>query len=269
MIRRGGRVSSWGIAGSAVDAGVTGRAWLGASRGGAVDVAALALANRLVGNDEDAVGLESSGGLDVVFDAPATIAIAGAQAVVEVRDAPPVGWGSPVTVSAGARVRIVRVVDGVRTYLAVRGGLVMAADGTWATGTEPSRPPAGHVAVPRRRTSEVRVWPGPRLELLVPEAWGALTTTSFTVSTSNRVGVRLSGATIRHASDARLASEGMVEGAIQIPPDGSPIVMLADHPTTGGYPVAAVVDHADLGVVAQAAPGSTLRFVDATRRRPR
>ena len=60
-----------------------------------------------------------------------------------------------------------------------------------------------------------------------------------------------------------LPSEGLVEGAVQVPPDGNPIVMLADHPTTGGYPVIAVVDPADIAAVAQAAPGTTLRFVAA------
>jgi allophanate hydrolase subunit 2 len=63
-----------------------------------------------------------------------------------------------------------------------------------------------------------------------------------------------------------LPSEGLIEGAVQVPPDGLPIVMLADHPTTGGYPVVAVVDPADIVTLAQAAVGGTVRFVDARRR---
>jgi allophanate hydrolase subunit 2 len=66
---------------------------------------------------------------------------------------------------------------------------------------------------------------------------------------------------LRRVRAGELPSEGMVEGAVQVPPDGQPIVMLADHPTTGGYPVLAVVDPRDLGEVAQAAPGTMLRFV--------
>jgi allophanate hydrolase subunit 2 len=77
---------------------------------------------------------------------------------------------------------------------------------------------------------------------------------------SDRVGARLSGPALVRSRHEELPSEGLVEGAIQVPPDGQPIVMLADHPTTGGYPVIAVVDPADLRHVAQAAPGTTLRF---------
>jgi allophanate hydrolase subunit 2 len=77
------------------------------------------------------------------------------------------------------------------------------------------------------------------------------------------VGVRLAGPAIRTAGRGELPSEGLVEGAVQVPPDGRPIVMLADHPVTGGYPVIAVVDRADLEVIAQAPPGSSVGFVTA------
>jgi allophanate hydrolase subunit 2 len=80
---------------------------------------------------------------------------------------------------------------------------------------------------------------------------------------SDRVGVRLHGEPLVRTNHAELPSEGLVEGAIQVPPDGQPIVMLADHPTTGGYPVIAVVDVADLWLVAQRGAGGRLRFTRA------
>ena len=83
------------------------------------------------------------------------------------------------------------------------------------------------------------------------------------VTDTSRVGTRFGGEPLRRSRLDELPSEGMVEGAVQVPPDGLPIVMLADHPTTGGYPVIAVVDPADISVVAQAAPGTTLRFTAA------
>jgi allophanate hydrolase subunit 2 len=78
--------------------------------------------------------------------------------------------------------------------------------------------------------------------------------------TSNRIGVRLSGVALERAVEQELPSEGIVEGAIQVPNDGQPLIFLADHPTTGGYPVIAVVDAADIGRIAQARPGDSLRF---------
>ena len=77
---------------------------------------------------------------------------------------------------------------------------------------------------------------------------------------SNRVGLRLSGPPLRTAGDRELPTEGLVEGALQVPPNGQPILMLADHPVTGGYPVLAVVDEAAIPLAAQARPGDRIRF---------
>ncbi|MFZ9629533.1 MAG: biotin-dependent carboxyltransferase family protein [Ilumatobacteraceae bacterium] len=258
-------VTAWGIAGSVVDLGVVGRGWLGAPRGGAVDPGALRLGNRLVGSDEAAAGLETSGGLEVRVLAPVTMVCTGAVAEVAVTGGPPMGWGSPVTLPAGAVVRVVRVVDGLRSYLAIRGG-VSAGGSLLGVGPEPSARPSLAAAVPQPRRTTARIWPGPRLDLFDASAWHALTSAPFTVSSASRVGVRLEGPRLERRMPVTLASEGLVEGAVQVPPDGLPIVMLADPPTTGGYPVAAVVDRGDLEVLAQAAPGSSVRFVDATAR---
>ena len=259
-------VTTWGVAGSVVGLGVEGRASLGASRGGAVDVEALRLANRLVGNPDGAFGIETSGGLELVLRSPATVAATGALADIVVHNGPPLGWGSPVSLPAGAIVRVARLVDGARTYVAVRGGL-HEGDGSLDIGSEPSAPPSAHAAVPRARSTSVRLWPGPRLDRFVTSAWATLTSSTLVVTSTSRVGVRLAGVHLERTTTDELSSEGMVEGAVQVPPDGNPIVMLADHPTTGGYPVVGVVDPRDLGALAQAAPGSTVEFSDATRRR--
>lgn len=253
------RVVSWGIAGSVVDAGHPGRAWLGQSRGGAVDSASLALANRLVGNDESGAGIESSGGLTLEFDEPTMVACTGAVAEVSVRGGPPIGWGGPVVLPSGATLRIGRLLDGARCYLAVRGGLRSDDEGL-LVGADPQTPAASHPAARMPLHHTVRLWPGPRLDWAADDTWASLIAGEFPVTATSRVGVRLGGPALLRTNLAELPSEGIVEGAVQLPPDGHPIIMLADHPTTGGYPVIAIVDPADVPTVAQTAVGVGLRF---------
>ncbi len=108
----------------------------------------------------------------------------------------------------------------------------------------------------------LRVRLGPRDGWFTERALRVFTTGAYRVSSaSNRIGLRTEGPPLERAVTAELPSEGMVRGAVQVPPDGRPVVFLADHPTTGGYPVVAVVREADLAAAAQAAPGSTVRFV--------
>ena len=258
-------VSNWGIAGSIVGAGSPGLASLGAGRGGAVDLASHALGNRLVGNAEHLGAIETSGGLVVRVDSPTMVALTGAVATVEVQAGPPLGWGSPVVLPAGATVRVARLLDGARTYLSVRGGLTRAGSDGCLVGPDPGTPAAEHVAPRLAPRTELRVWPGPRLDWFTDDAWQRLCSGTFTVTTTSRVGTRLEGPALERTHDAELPSEGMVEGAVQVPPDGNPIVFLADHPTTGGYPVIAVVDPDDLPHLAQAAPGTSLTFRPSRR----
>lgn len=257
-------VHHWGIAGSVRDAGLPGRAVWGAPRGGAVDAWSLALANRLVGNPESASGFESSGGLDVeVIEEAALVSITGARADISVRDGPPVGWGTAVALVPGARLRIGRLHDGARVYVAVRGGLGTVGSGgdVVRVGPDPGTDVATVAAVPVPPPDRLKIWPGPRLDWFERSAWQRLCAAEFRVSAmSDRVGVRLRGPRFARIVATELPSEGVVEGAIQVPPDGDPIVMLADHPTTGGYPVIAVVDRAHLRHVAQLVAGATVRF---------
>jgi allophanate hydrolase subunit 2 len=116
--------------------------------------------------------------------------------------------------------------------------------------------------VPRKVGPVVlRLRPGPRDDWFGDAGLVTLTRSVYAVSaSSNRVGVRLSGPPVTWAVEGEMASEGMVLGAVQVPPDGQPVVFLADHPTTGGYPVIAVVEPADLAALAQARPGTEVRF---------
>ena len=107
----------------------------------------------------------------------------------------------------------------------------------------------------------MHIYAGPSDSWFTSAALRALVRTGWTVSpTSSRVGLRLSGPALTRSRPGELPPEGMVTGAIQVPPDGQPVLLLADHPTTGGYPVIAVAREADLHLAAQAVPGSTLRF---------
>jgi allophanate hydrolase subunit 2 len=255
-------VMSWGIVGSVRDGGRAGRASLGASRGGAVDLGSLELANRLVGNPADAPAIESSGGLRMRVSArPVMVAITGALAMIDSIGGPPIGWGAPVVLSPGADMHIGRLIEGTRVYVAVRGGVRRIDDRRLGVGPDPGTAGAAEAAPRRVPPDRIRVWPGPRLDWFRDDAWGVLTSATFTVTpASDRVGMRLSGRPLLRTVERELASEGMVEGAIQVPPDGAPIVMLADHPVTGGYPVIAVVDPRDIGHLSQMPAGSTVRF---------
>ena len=260
------------------DLGRPGWAHLGVPRSGALDQPALRLANRLVGNPEGAAGLETTlDGVAVRVDQATTFAVTGAGCVVQV-DGRAVGWGSAVVARAGAEVRIGPASDGLRSYVALAGGIdvdpVLGSRSTdLLSGLGPAplragvrlglgRPaPAAHgtEAVPRPRPGTVRLRLGPRDDWFTAAAVEALDGAAYGVAPdSNRIGLRLSGPVIERARDGELPSEGMVLGAVQVPPSGQPVVFLHDHPTTGGYPVIGVVIDEDLPVCAQARPGDRL-----------
>jgi allophanate hydrolase subunit 2 len=123
----------------------------------------------------------------------------------------------------------------------------------------PQGPPAPvwfTVPAPAGGAIELRVLPGPRVDWFTAAALTTFTSATYTVSPkSNRVAARLTGPRLTRAIDGELPSEGLVLGAVQVPAGGEPLVFLADHPTTGGYPVIGVVEAADLPALAQARPG--------------
>jgi biotin-dependent carboxylase-like uncharacterized protein len=275
------------------DLGRPGYASVGVSPSGAADRGALALANRLVGNAATAAGLELTlGGLSVRAATDLIVAVTGAQAPVDVGGRP-VGMNATVRVVAGAVLRLGRPTVGLRTYLAVRGGLDVpavlgsrSADLLSGIGPPPLRPgdrlaigrtltplPAIDVApVPARAESSIVVhWtPGPRADRLTAAGLDALSRTTWTVGAdSNRIGVRLDGPPLERHEQAELASEGLIRGAVQVPASGRPVIFLADHPTTGGYPVVAVVDDADTDALAQVRPGDLVELRPSRGQGPR
>jgi allophanate hydrolase subunit 2 len=113
----------------------------------------------------------------------------------------------------------------------------------------------------RGATACLRVISGPRRDWFDADALATLCGSAYRLTAaSNRTGLRLDGPALRRAADAELPSEGMVTGSLQVPHDGKPILLLADHPTTGGYPVIAVVISADIPLAAQLRPGDQLQF---------
>jgi biotin-dependent carboxylase-like uncharacterized protein len=265
------------------DLGRAGYAHLGVGESGAADRASLRLANRLVGNEEAAAGLEITfGGLVLRFHARATIALTGAPCSGTVGTRP-VFVGGPIEVGAGERLTLRTPTAGLRTYLAVRGGVavepvlgsrstdllaglgpaVLAAGDRLPIGAFTSGVPSVDIApVPSLDGPfTLRITPGPRVDWFVPGALDRLCSAPYQVTPdSNRIGLRLAGSSLERAVTAELPSEGMVLGAVQIPPSGQPVLFLADHPVTGGYPVIAVVVGADVPLAAQARPGQTLAF---------
>jgi biotin-dependent carboxylase-like uncharacterized protein len=289
-------VVSVGIATTVQDAGRPGLARFGIGRSGAADSEAYRLANRLVGNDDGAAVLETSGALVLQMSDTALIAVTGARCDVTIehrRDLEAVaslrpivtaaGHAAPTAVPAGATVRVGVSRHGLRIYVAVRGGVAVAPvlgsrsrdtlaalgpeiveGSTLPIGADPGTPITVDVAPQRARDAVVRVLPGPRRDWFTADAWHRISSGTYVVeATTNRVGARLSGPTLERLIDKELPSEGLVLGAIQVPPNLQPIVMLADHPVTGGYPVIAVVHPDDVQIVAQAAPGTALRLVAA------
>ncbi|WP_269856370.1 biotin-dependent carboxyltransferase family protein [Streptomyces sp. RPT161] len=270
------------------DLGRSGHAHLGVARAGALDEPAHRLANRLVGNPEHAATLETTvNGCAVRAGCPLLAAVTGAPCPVRV-DGRPAAWGAPVYVPSGAVLELGRVTAGLRAYLALAGGVrstpVLGSrstdllsglgpgplrDGERLPVGEPYGTPAAVDAAPCPGPPTelvVPLIPGPRADWFSPNALRILAAGGYTVSpASNRIGLRTEGPALPRARDGELPSEGMVLGAVQVPPDGRPVIFLADHPTTGGYPVIGVASQDSLAPAAQAAPGTPVRFVPVSR----
>lgn len=266
------------------DLGRPGYAHWGVSRSGAADRASARLAQRLVGNPESAAAIEVTfGGLRARFEADVVVALTGAPCPVRV-DGEPTATHVATTIPAGSELAVDLPETGLRTYLAVRGGIeVDPVLGSRATdvlgGVGPAvlgagarlplgagsgaLPPVDRAAVrtPPPGEVELRVRFGPRADWFTDAARRRLVEDAFAASSdSNRIGVRLDGPPLDRAAESELASEGLVRGAIQVPPSGPPTLFLADHPVTGGYPVVAVVVDEDVDLAAQIRPGQRLRF---------
>lgn len=261
------------------DAGRPGMAAVGVGRSGACDRTSHRLANRLVGNPENAAVLEVTlGGLRMRAVGDLIVVTTGARCEGL--------WphNSPTSLGSGAELHLGTPVSGLRTYVAVRGGLTidpvlgsrstdllsglgpppLTGGETLEVGTPTAPAPSvdfAPVPDPEAGDVTVAVTPGPRRDWFADEAWDLLVGQTYTVTPdSNRVGLRLDGGRLERTSTEQLASEGMVRGALQIPPSGKPVLFLADHPVTGGYPVIAYVSDDDVDRCGQLRPGQHLKL---------
>jgi len=262
------------------DRGRPGLAHLGVPRAGALDAPAAALANRVLANPGDAAVLETTlTGCTLRAERSHWLVVTGAPCPVTV-DGRAEPNGQAFFAPAGSEVVVGPAESGVRSYVAVAGGVAVdPVLGSRSTDTlawvGPPRLDAGQVLpvgtptgelhehdTPRPLRAEgLRVFPGPRADWFGPDALAALCASAYSVGeASNRIGLRLSGPRLERVRDDELPSEGMVLGAVQVPPDGQPVVFLADHPVTGGYPVVAVVHPDDLWQCAQLRPGDRVSF---------
>ena len=268
------------------DLGRSGFAAIGVGRSGAADRGAFRLGARLLGQPYSAAALEVTfGGLSVRARGACQLALTGAPAPATVNGRG-IGYCGPFTLPDGEVLTLGRPQVGLRSYVSVRGGIdAIPVLGSRATdtlsGLGPSPVAVGDVLTigpapatfpnvdlaPMPAVADatlvVHALRGPRDDWLVDI--DALTTTIWTVSAhSDRVGIRLVGNPVqRHTTriGQELASEGVVRGAIQVPPSGEPVIFLADHPVTGGYPVVAVLMDQDADRAAQSVPGQQVRIV--------
>lgn len=267
------------------DLGRPGQARLGVTGSGAWDRGAHTLAQRLVGNPEDAAGLEILlGGVRLLATRRVTVALTGADASLTI-DGQSVPTHTPLTLASGNVLALGQPRSGLRSYLAIRGGLAgrrafgslsggpvdgigpgpVRVGDLLAVGPEPEGLPVAVdvAAAAARSPGEVllKALVGPRDDWFTAEALEILSGATWRVAPeTDRVGTRLLGPELPRARAGELASEGLVRGAIQVPASGLPLVFGPDHPTTGGYPVIACVSGQDADALAQAAPDTVVRF---------
>ncbi len=256
---------------------------LGVPPGGAMDQGALTAGNRALGNPPDAAALEMTlVGAELEALAAATVCLFGANPVASVNGRA-AETGRAVDLRPGDRLAIARIAEGARSYLCVAGGLwlssrprlsprVLKEDVLHAVSSPrprvcsppvaPSpRPPVSTRSPPATDVPVVRVVLGPQRDHYTQEGLATFLASTYRVSpASDRRGVRLEGPPIGLARAPDLAPEGTPLGGIQVASDGMPIILGPDRPVTGGYARIATILRADFGLVAQAPPGSPLRF---------
>lgn len=271
------------------DLGRWGYQGFGVPVSGALDPLSLRLANALVGNAPDVAGLELRlmGPHLRLRGGPARLALCGSATPIEIIAPAPslIPPGQSVLLPEGAELRIGPLRDSACACLAVAGGFdlppVFGSLSTYVTaglgGLEGralragdllplagSAPQGPDLMLPRAfdaGTGPIRVVLGPQDGHFTPDAVAQFLSAPYQVSASaNRMGMRLEGPVLRHAGDYNIASDGVVSGAIQVPGDGQPIILLADRQTTGGYAKIATVISADLPRLGRALPGQALQF---------
>ncbi|WP_430307332.1 5-oxoprolinase/urea amidolyase family protein [Rhizobium sp. 0TCS1.26] len=283
------------------DLGRSGQASQGVSVSGALDRGSLKASNRLVGNVLDAVALEVTlGGLRFRMHGRAVIGVTGATTTITVTGADGRHFSAPINqaiaLDDGDLVTLSSPVGGMRSYLAVRGGFQVAPVlGSAATDTLAQigpaaigagalisirRAPTGSIVAPDMlpafdmprtgQTVMLDVVMGPRTDWFTEQAVDRFLSQEWSVTPqSSRVGIRLSGDALERSITSELPSEATVRGALQVPASGQPVLFLADHPLTGGYPVIANVAGHHLDLAGQVPVGATIRFNAISRFAPR
>jgi biotin-dependent carboxylase-like uncharacterized protein len=287
------KVKSPGFLTTVQDLGRPGYAHVGVSASGAADTLALRVGNLLVGNPESAAALEMTlvGG-EFEFEERCVAALTGSDFQPALNGHQVPLWRS-LDIPAGGTLKLGATRDGARCYLCVAGGIrvepvfgsssthVLTQLGGWM-----GRPlKAGDqlpLGQPKSRTSHqdrsapsqlVRLWnfgnggrtirvtPGPQIDYFPEEARLLFGSSTYAVTEeSNRMGLRLRGPALAHASTAEMVTEGVSLGAIQVPQNGEPIILFVEHQTTGGYPKIANVVSADMHLVGQLRPRNQVRF---------
>ena len=267
------------------DLGRTGFRDSGVPVSGLADRESGLMLNAILGNDANAAMIEwAVGGGSLRFDCTTTIAVGGADAIISVNGAAVYPW-APIVVADGDELRIERIVRGRFVLIQVRGGIdvpvvlgsrstLLSAGigglegrrlrtgdrlpvGDYVMATRNGIKPAHHLNV----DGPVMVVRGPQASLFDDAAWATFLSSEFVVSrASDRSGYRLDGMTISHSGPAALPSEPACVGAIQIPDGGTPIVIMPDGPTVGGYPKIAVIRTSCMSRFAQLTPGDRVRF---------
>ena len=273
------------------DQGRWGYQCYGVAVAGAMDGFALASANLLVGNPEGAAGLEITLlGPTLRFHRETNFALAGADLGPRLNGEPISNWTCHLA-QPGAVLDFAGRKSGIRAYLAISGGvdvpLIMDSRATYLLGRFgglegralrpqdrlPILAPAAQLRnftgrvfpedhrPPYRKNPTLRAVPGPFADFFPKEAIQVFFSTEYTITPqSDRMGYRFQGEPLRRQKPKELISCGLANGTVQVPPDGQPIILLADRQSIGGYPIIATLILADLPLIAQCAPGDQLRF---------
>ncbi|AWL13115.1 Allophanate hydrolase [Saliniradius amylolyticus] len=277
-----------GIMAFVTDGGRFAQAHIGLSAGGPADRPAFDMANALLGNDANATAIEvTMGGLEFTIDADTIICVTGAPMPLTINDEPAPLWQT-LQLKQGDRVALDYCQSGVRSYVAIKGGFdVTEQFGSTATviregigglnggplqpGDTLSFPATATTDTPLRRLPEcwrpeypdeltLRIVPSYQVDYFSPVNRQIFYTSSYKVSDqADRMGYRLSGPAIP-CDLTEMYSEGIAPGAVQVPGDGQPIVLLCDRQTIGGYPKIGSVLSLDCARLAQCRPGARVRF---------
>ncbi len=288
------RVAESGWMTTIQDLGRLGHQRKGVAVGGALDGESLELANRLAGNPAEMGAIEVAylGPVLVAETGPVRLAVVGAEAKLERRAYAAAVTGTPIrsnesfVLAHGEALKIGALRGGAVLYVAIEGGFDIApvlgsvtTDARGRIGGWNGRPLAAGDRLPLKRIApepraerrlhrhpppapaEIRVLLGPQADYFASTEIERFLSTTFTVSPeSNRMGMRLNGAEIAHAKGFNITSDAVTFGSIQIMGNGQPLILMADRPTTGGYPKIATVISADLPAIGRMQPGVSFRF---------